>query len=313
MKVIKPITITDAMFTSSNVSEDDYAEYVAGTTYADGDTVIETATGVHKIYESLKAANTGNYPPDNLTGVDPWWLEVGATNRWKMFDYVVQTQTENVSFIEVVLTPGVAINSICLLNLDAATIIIVMNDPVAGEVYNELIILEATEVVLWESGTVWSAAEEWQGGTYNDLVEKVALKTDLPSYPNAALTVTISSSGVTAKCGVLIIGTYKDLGETRYSPGVGIRDYSIKEADDFGDFTVTERAFSKRVSCEFFMETEDHMDILRFLTHYRATALLWILSSTYNVTIVYGFYKSFSMTLPNLMLAECNIEIEGLT
>lgn len=317
MKAIKPLAITDAMLTSSNVSEDDYSEYVSGTTYGVGDRVIETAVGVHSVYESLKAANTGNYPPANLIGADPWWLYVSATNRWKMFDYVVQSQTEETSFIEVVIAPGETIDSIAILNLDAATLTIVMNDPVAGEVYNEIVILEATEIVLWEALTVWgppvTPEYEWQGGTYNDLVEKVALKTDLPSYPNASLTITISSSGTTAKCGVLVIGIYKDLGETRYSPTAGIRDYSIKEADDYGNYTILERAFSKKVSANFFMDTADHPSVLRFLTHYRATALVWILSDMYNVTIVYGFYKNFSMTISNLAQSECDIDIEGLT
>jgi hypothetical protein len=313
MKAIKPLAITDAMLTSSNVSEDDYDEYAAGTTYGAGDSAIITTIGIHKVYESLKAANTGNYPPDNLIGDDPWWLEVSATNRWKMFDYIVQSQTENAYLIQITITPGEAINSIALLSLDAASISIVMNDPVAGNVYSEYIVLEASEVILWQSGTVWSVDEEWQGGSFDELVEKVALRIDLPSYPNASITVTISSSGATAKCGVFIIGTYKDLGETKYSPSFGIIDYSIKEADDFGNYTVLERAFSKKVSASFFMGTSEHESVLRFLTHYRATALLWILSEDFNTTLAYGFYKNFTMTIPYITMTEAEIDIEGLT
>ena len=313
MKAIKPISITDAMLTSSNVTENDYTEYIPGTIYGVGDLVIITTVGIHKVYESLRAANHNNYPPSNLTGGNPYWLEVGATNRWKMFDYLVQSQTENTSVIKVVLAPGESINSIALLHLDASSVRITMTDPVAAVVYDKTILLSASEIVLWETLTVWSAEYIWQGGVYNDLVEKVALKTDLPNYPNASLTIIIASSGVTAKCGVLVIGNYIDLGNTRYSPAAGIRDYSIKEADDYGNFTILERAYSKRVSVSFFMDTSEHSRVLRFLTHYRATALVWILSEMYNLTIAYGFYKSFSISVPNLTHSECDIEIEGLT
>jgi hypothetical protein len=61
-----------------------------GTTYADGDRVIVT-TGYHKIYESQQAANTGNDP---TTDDGTWWLEVSSTNRWKMFDAIVQGSDE---------------------------------------------------------------------------------------------------------------------------------------------------------------------------------------------------------------------------
>ena len=69
MKIIRPLLITDALFTSSNMSEDDHPEYAAGTTYAVDDLVIVLAT--HRIYKSLIDANTGSYPPDNLDSEDP--------------------------------------------------------------------------------------------------------------------------------------------------------------------------------------------------------------------------------------------------
>jgi hypothetical protein len=45
MKIIRPITITDAMLTSSNVAENDYTEFAMATSYGDGDYCI-VATGL---------------------------------------------------------------------------------------------------------------------------------------------------------------------------------------------------------------------------------------------------------------------------
>lgn len=53
MKIIRPITITDAMLTASNVPETDYSAYNAGTTYTTAERCIDTTT--HKIYESLSS------------------------------------------------------------------------------------------------------------------------------------------------------------------------------------------------------------------------------------------------------------------
>ena len=63
--------MTDAIFTSSNVTEADYGVYSAATTYALNAYVIVT-TGVHKIYQSLVASNLGNAVTDITK-----WLDSG--------------------------------------------------------------------------------------------------------------------------------------------------------------------------------------------------------------------------------------------
>ena len=315
MRVINPVEITDDNFVSSIVEEDDYDEWVIDTTYGVGDKVIVT-TGYHKIYESLRVDNVGNFPPDFLSGEVPWWMEVSSTNRWKMFDGLIESQTTEGSFIEVSLLPG-KINSIAFLNIVAMYITVIMTDPVAGEVYNETISFQATEDVLWGDGDLWGDvgnAEEriWQGGNDEELVEKVALRTDLPNYPQATLQIIIAGAEGTAACGKVIIGTTIKLGDTKWSPSVGMIDYSTKTQDSFGNYVVQIRSFSKKVGCIFQMETAIHSEILRKLAQYRATPLLWILSETYNVSLIYGFYKDFDMNVTNNFLTDCNINIEGL-
>ena len=71
MKLIRPETVTDTIFQSSDVPEADYSAWLVGTTYADGDRVIVTTPNIHKIYESQQAANTGNDP---TTDDGTWWL-----------------------------------------------------------------------------------------------------------------------------------------------------------------------------------------------------------------------------------------------
>ena len=44
MQLIKPVTVTDTVLVSSNVPENDYAEWAVGTTYDTGDRVIVLST-----------------------------------------------------------------------------------------------------------------------------------------------------------------------------------------------------------------------------------------------------------------------------
>lgn len=96
MDIIKPVTVTNSILTSSNVTEDDYSEWSSATTYADGDKVIVIGT-THKVYESLVGSNLNNDPTtDDGTN----WLELSATNRWKAFDQKIADQVSNLNNIQ---------------------------------------------------------------------------------------------------------------------------------------------------------------------------------------------------------------------
>ncbi len=126
MRVIPPLPITDAILTSSTCAEPSAGEavYNAATTYAVGDVVIVAAD--HRTYQSLQAGNLANTPITSPT----WWLDIGASNRWKMFDLLRNTQTEQASPLTVVLTPGLRVNSLALLGLvaDSVTVSVVTGD-----------------------------------------------------------------------------------------------------------------------------------------------------------------------------------------
>jgi len=54
MKMIRPVTINDAVLTSSNVTEADHPTWVVGTTYAVDEYVIYD----HVVYQSVQGSNS---------------------------------------------------------------------------------------------------------------------------------------------------------------------------------------------------------------------------------------------------------------
>ncbi len=296
------------MLTDSNVAEDDYAEWAVETEYTAGDNCIVTTSGVHKIYEALENVTGGDSPEDDVLNAVPKWLEISATNRWKAFDQKVGSQTSQATSITFEITPGVIADSIAFLNMDCATIQVVSTDPVEGEVYNETIDMLST-VITGSSGIY-----DWY--TYffstNFRVTDV-VRFDLPPYLNTVLTITITYTGSTAKCGGIVMGVQTYIGATQYSPIVGIHDYSIKEQDAFGIWSVTERSFSKKMSCDIAILTVSVADVQNILASYRATLLVWVGSDDYQSLIIYGFFKDFSIVIGYPDYAICTIEIEGLT
>lgn len=115
LRVLRPITVTDAALVSSSVAETDYAAWSSGTSYGKGARVILAAT--HRIYESVVDSNAGNDP----AGSSGKWLNIGPTNRWAMFDQALGSTTEAQGSIAVTLTAS-SIRAVALLDVIGATV-----------------------------------------------------------------------------------------------------------------------------------------------------------------------------------------------
>ena len=114
-------------------------------------------------------------------------------------------------------------------------------------------------------------------------------------------------------CGACIIGLATNLGLTQYGAQVGIQDYSVKQRDDFGNYTVLERAFSKRGTFQVYVPAGMVDQTQTLLSSYRATPIVYIGSELYTSTMIYGFYKEFTQEIQYKNYTLCTLDIEGLT
>lgn len=298
LSVIKPIVVTPEMLVDTNVPEEDYPEWGPGDSFDTGGRVIVEAE--HNVYQSLVDGNIGNVPVNSPTK----WQLVGSTNRWKPFDQKITSQVEQPSLITYQLKPGQTITSLAILNLRAATKLTVrMVDPDYGEVKLKVVNLSRIPV---SSG--WWA---WFFGERRAPTQ--AIINGLPTYPNADLFIDIEG-GDTLAVGVILIGRLRT-----FSMGVkrgvrlGINDFSRKERNPFGDTFLLERPFSRRINFSMMLKKRGVDSLDRFLTDVRAVLCLWVVSSRFESSIAYGFYKSFEILLNYYDYADCDIDIEGIT
>jgi hypothetical protein len=301
MQIIKPVTVTNSILTSSNVPETDYAEWASGTTYADGDLVIVIGT-THKVYESLVNSNLGNDPTtDDGTN----WLEVSATNRWKAFDQKISEPVTNLNSIQYTFSdPSSNITSVALFGLKGITANVTVTSD-ATEVYNRDISLTDNRNIV-----------DWYTYFFEEQVQKEQAQwLDIPPYLGSSVQVTVTANtGETAELGQLVLGFLSDLGATTYGTSISIEDFSRKETDDFGNFIVVQRAFAQLADFDVQFETQNARKIQRTLAGFRATPIVYIGSedTSYGTTI-YGFYRRFDLTLEGPSLSFGAIEVEGLT
>jgi hypothetical protein len=296
MKIIPPLEITDATFASSSLGEPSAAELADAdyrgiwndiTTYMVNAFVIYTPE--HKKYQSLQNTNLNRIP--GVDGSETWWLDIGASDEWKVFDSKVGSQATFTSVITYDIRPGVTFDSIAILNIEAETVVVTVED---------------------EGGT--GATTVWTEIVYADgMFTPDIAKTDFPTdYLTPHVTVELTYTGETVKVGEIVIGTAQSLGNTKYVPSVGIIDYSMKQIDTFGNYTILERAYSKRLSCATNVLNTELDTVYNILAENRATPVVWVGYEEYASMIVFGFYKDFSIEIPYLKYSVCTLEIEGL-
>ncbi len=296
MRIIKPVEITPAILTSSNVPETDYAAWSAATAYAVGD----RRTYNHRNYEALVAHTGAN--PETDTSDPPKWLDLGADNRWRMFDDKVGSLTEQAGSIAVELQPGAVINSVALFNLLGRSATVTLTDPSEGVVYQRTVSLVDAGVSNW----------------YDYFFAPIGRQTDfvlldLPAYGTATLSVTIDNADGTAQVGHMVMGRQAEIGVALYGSGVGITDYSRKQTDDFGNAVIVERAFSKRAEFDVSLETSQVARVQRLLAGIRAQPVVWIGEASYEATVLFGYYRDFQISISGPSVSDASITVEGLT
>lgn len=299
MKIVVPIDVTDATLVSTNVPENLYSNWDNGYIYGLGQRVHVVGPDIHQVYESLIEANAGNDPTTSPAS----WAYVGVTNPWLMLDRSVTSQTENLGSIQVeVASRGRAI-AIAILNASAKEAQVEVLDAVDGVVH------DTTYSLVSPSGI-----DDWYDYFFEPIVRlQDLLITDLPSYASPVIRVTLNGPDEVVKCGALVIGPVLDFGSTQYGVEVGIRDFSRKEQDDFGNYTIVERAYSKRATYPVYLPASKVDAFQQLLAGLRATPVVYIGSNEYSSTAVYGFYVDFSIEIAYMQYSVCSIEVEGLT
>ncbi len=294
MEILNPITVTDAMLTS-NIS-------ITETIWSAGTYALNTERYKGTTLYKVIVASTSDDPEVGVLADPPTWSNIGSINKWKMFNEVVGDQSTRSTPIEVTIVPTSVCNMVALINIEASSVAITVTDDVDGIVYSQTKDTADIGVIDW-----------WQYFflPYEALTDMIF--TDLPSYIGADIKVTITQTGGTAKCGELVLGQSKFIGYTQFGTSVGIIDYSKKETDSLGRFIITPKAFSKRIDFDIDLDTNAVSSVQKYLSEIRTRPMVWVGDPVVPATIVYGFFKNFSIVLSNPASAGCTIQVEGLT
>jgi len=287
MRVLVPIELTS--YTTTNVAETDYSEWLVGTTYALGDRVIVASE--HNIYESLASANVGNTPslkPDK-------WALVGKTNAYKCIDDKVSTQTVNNTSI-IMTFPTLKSTSIAFLNTLCTSI--------------QVEVLDGTTVIYSETKSGYTRNTiGWYSYLFGDFTFQNFFIFEHLYNPNATYRVTVL--GDVCKVGVMVRGNIAELGDTLWNSSLGFVDYSKKDIDQWGETYLKVGNYRDYFRGEMSVETGKLSNMNRILRDRRGKLSLYIPTEIYDMT-VYGYSTDPELIWQNPVISVFSLDIQGV-
>ena len=208
MNILMPLTITDAMLTSSTLAEPAASEtaWVSAGTYVAGDKRIRT--GTHRVYNCI-LGHTGRtaLPEDDTT----YWEDYDPTLKWAPFDSYVSTPASLASPLTYVLLPGF-FDAISMYGLSGTGVTITHKATAGGTT------LETRTISLYAESL---GLYEYLFGVKSP--KSKIVETDFEIRPASEVTISVTGTGAVAM-GMCNIGTYRSLvsdwGGTQYGASV---------------------------------------------------------------------------------------------
>lgn len=304
MKILAPITITPAMLLASDLPETEYPAWSNVTTYAAStpSSLVRVIKG-NKVWESAQGANTNKDPE---TAGAAWWIKVGPTNRWAMFDEVPSTVSYlAASSLSVTLAPGVWVTDLALVEFAGTSARVQVFEP------------DGTTLLFDQEKALPGIAS----ASYFDWFFRDDVVTDgsivfnnLPRRLNGRIVVTLQGPGAVS-LGVLALGIAHSLGTLLADADTDIKDYSRVETDEFGAVTVTRR---KRSKVQRYSLLVRNADVPRVLALRRKLSTVMCVfyeegasDAMHDALLAYGLFSKFPLAIKGPVFSTYTLDVQG--
>lgn len=300
MKILFPQAFT---LTSSNISNSSYSDWNASTAYAIGVQVyLPDNYGEYKCL----VANTGVDPRtsiyDATKNPSGKWLFLGTTNKYKMFDKYLTSQSARTGNITVNIVAYEA-QAIFLGNLHATdvTIQVVDNDTLQVlETFYKNFVRDVTDWLDYYFG-------DWIDNRKTQLVYVRTTATR-----NVSFIISINNGSIDAKCGFFCCGKVKEVGKTQWNVSVGSLDYSTVITDtSTGDTSLAEGNYARTLDIDIFTYTDNAMALDKILNDARGKGVVFM-SGYSDDLAVYGYKQKHSTVMSGPVKTIITANIIGL-
>ncbi len=298
MKVIKPVSISEGMITSSTIAEPDAGESVwTPYTAAIGDRRINTTT--HRVYECAVA--TTDDPTVGVTKTPKSWVDVGPTNKFAMFDLVNSTTSNEQGDLTLKIEPAQALTSIAGFSVLGVSDVVVNMTSAGNNVYTKTISLND-----------YSSVDSFWHYFFTPVIRSESFViNDLPQYPSGVLDIDFKGSNVAV--GNLVVGNQIEVGSMAAGTSLQLLDYSRKETDSFGNTIVQKGRTSKLVNFNMAVAYNLSSYVFNQVAELTGTPSVWFGDAgSDDPTLVFGYYRDLNINLTTNNIVDATITVEGL-
>jgi hypothetical protein len=258
-----------------------------------------------------QATGDGTHNAWTVTSEDEigFWEEVESTNQYKMLDEYANTQTEDITEIDVKLAVARA-DYIALFGLSGKTVELTLWNG------DETVQLWTTTIDLAYGAAVVAQIADWYEYFFGEYAVKSECTAEIGviTYDGVLQIRIMNDAGFAVACGNVVAGRMLDIGRTQYGAQAGIIDFSYRDTDDDGRTIVTPGYWAKLNEVQLRLTNHQVDPVYRKLSSLRGVPTAWIGfdNGAYESFIVYGTFRDFSVTVAGPSYAWCRLEIEGL-
>ena len=267
----------------------------------------QTVSANRRVYESLvlqTAVNPLPVLPETETG---FWVDVGPTNKYAMFDLDANTQTVTASPMTVVIAPGQRINTIGLTGLSANTLTITATSVFGGgTVYSRVIDLNTREV-----------ADGYDYAFEPFSTNPTAVVFDVSPYSDITVTLTLASTSGNVKCGSCVLGTFIYLGDAERGASNDGLNFSTVTRDLYGKARLVPRRTLPKTTQKLRVPAARVNKVKAARVLLNAKPALWTglddSSNSYaDMLTILGIYTQFVITATYNTDAEVTLSLEEI-
>jgi hypothetical protein len=301
MIVVEPFDVIGGLLTSSSIPEPSAGETVwAAGTLTLGTRRIVIAT--HKEYEVV-AASTTDDPVTGAAKAVPTWIEVGYTNRYRMFDESNSSQSSTASPLTVEITSPKGFDSAAIFNATGVT-------SVRYQVHSQLGVLVYDKTLQAIDNTMRT---DWLKWLFSPVVQRFKFfVNDIPRAANQKLTVTVSGAG-NVGVGSLVVGKALNLGITCYGSSFRYINLSKVDENDFGDLTITPRRKYKLVDYDVRTDRTKLDFVVNTLSSLVDKPCVWAgTNNPDDPTAIFGYYVGWQQNIDSPVKCTATFQIREL-
>lgn len=329
MKIISLKELQDDFLISSTLAATTAPEWSSSGTYATDDIVKvslseDGASNVYPVNTYQKTSTSNNpYPPDDdLTN----WLSLGATNKWAMFDqYVVSASEDSTASVTgapssfTIEIDSSNCNYLGLFNMNCSKIYVEYKKGTGSyQQINPTNFPNLENVQNYYPYEFPRDTKDWLDYLFGDFVWKRDFIFPIQWDKVSSLRIKFENKtvGQKASCGMCVVGQSYYIGETIYGATSGILSYSKKDRDDItGNVYLKKGNNAKKVDIDVMINNSQYNKIFSICSSADGVPIILQANnsgSDFEPFMLYGFLKSFNLTLQYPTKSQCTIEAEGL-